>query len=231
MIIQSLAIELGILRSRLTSVSITQPMNSEFSPTRGASILQGQTVVVFDLEYTAWEGSLERNWNQGNETAEIIQIGAVEICSDAGKWSMHREFNQYVKPTLKPELSDYIMELTGISQQKINEVGVSFPTALEYFLEFCPEDVQLCANGDDWNFLELNCRTNKIENPLRRDKFVNVRPFIARQLAVDENSDNLHSHRLPHLLNSLDTEHAESHNALVDARTIADALIYITHSL
>ena len=32
--------------------------------------------VVYDLEYTAWEGSLERNWGGPNEDPEIIQIGA-----------------------------------------------------------------------------------------------------------------------------------------------------------
>ena len=206
-------------------------MNSEFLSTNEATILKGQAVIVFDFEYTAWEGSVERNWSQDDETAEIIQIGAVEICSVAGRWKMQREFNQYVKPTLKPELSDYIVRLTGINQRIINEFGVSFPIAYELFVDFCPENAQLFANGDDWNFLELNCQINKIENPLRKDRFINVRPYIARQLEIDENSDELHSHRLSSLLNSFDSKRHESHDALVDARSIAEALIYITHSL
>ncbi len=43
-------------------------------------------VVVYDLEYTAWEGSLERNWSGPNEDPEIVQIGAVKIRQYDNKW-------------------------------------------------------------------------------------------------------------------------------------------------
>ena len=36
-------------------------------------------MVVMDLEYTAWEGSLERGWSKPGEAREIIQIGDVKI--------------------------------------------------------------------------------------------------------------------------------------------------------
>jgi hypothetical protein len=36
-------------------------------------------VVVFDTEFTAWRGSMERNWAGPGEFREIVQIGAVRI--------------------------------------------------------------------------------------------------------------------------------------------------------
>ena len=203
-------------------------MNSELFSTKDTSLFSGQPIVVFDLECTAWEGSVERGWKREDEIAEIIQIGAVEIFSNAGQWEMEREFNQYVKPNFRPELSDYIINLTGITQEMIDNLGVSFPVALRSFFEFAPEDAQLCVNGDDWTFLESNCRMHSIDNPFREGRIINVRPYIARQLGLDEGNNDLHSHRLARIINTLNSE---PYNALVEARSIAQALIYMTDAL
>ena len=45
---------------------------------------KGGEFVLFDLEFTAWEGSLERGWSEPWEAREIIQIGAVRVKDDAG---------------------------------------------------------------------------------------------------------------------------------------------------
>ena len=36
-------------------------------------------IIIFDTEFTAWEGSLARNWNGPGEYREIIQIGAILV--------------------------------------------------------------------------------------------------------------------------------------------------------
>jgi len=200
-----------------------ETMSRDFSLDQKSPFLSGETLVVVDFEYTAWEGSLERGWEKEEENAEIIQIGAVEICSNAGQWEMQREFNQFIRPLLRPDLSDYIIRLTGITQETINDFGVSFPVALKSFYEFSTKYSRLCANGDDWTFLELNCQINDVENPFVMDRFMNVRPYLAKQLGLDEDSPKLHSHRLPQLIESLE---GEPHNALVDARSIAKALMH-----
>ena len=41
-------------------------------------------VVVFDLEWTAWEGSIQRGWSEDWEHREIVQIGAVLVDALAG---------------------------------------------------------------------------------------------------------------------------------------------------
>ena len=48
-------------------------------------------VVVYDLEYTAWEGSLERNWRGLDEEPEIIQIGVILMKFDGNTWVIDQE--------------------------------------------------------------------------------------------------------------------------------------------
>ncbi len=178
--------------------------------------------VIFDLEYTAWEGSLERNWQGLNEDPEVIQIGAVQIHVVESSWIMHQDFIQFVKPHRRPKLSSYIKSLTGITQKTIDEHGVSFTYALQSFFDFVPPNASLCANGDDWVILEQNCQINNTENPFKKEQFVNVRPFIADRLSVDKTSDEAHSYRLSNIGNEPNTT---SHDALSDACAIAQALI------
>ena len=35
--------------------------------------------IIFDTEYTAWEGSQERNWSDDDEYMELVQIGALKV--------------------------------------------------------------------------------------------------------------------------------------------------------
>ena len=122
-------------------------------------------VVVYDLEYTAWEGSLERNWNGLNEDPEIIQIGAVKIIWINGEWETIGESSQYVKPKIRPHLSDYVKRITGISQREIGTAGVAFETAIQLFGAFVPEHAVLCSNGNDYKILSVNCSIVGINNP------------------------------------------------------------------
>ena len=35
------------------------------------------TFIIFDTEFTAWEGSMERKWSGENEYKELIQISTL----------------------------------------------------------------------------------------------------------------------------------------------------------
>ena len=67
--------------------------------------------VVFDLEFTAWEGSVAHRWSRPGEFTELVQIGAVLV--DAQTFTVEREMDLLVKPRLNPVLSDYLVQLTG----------------------------------------------------------------------------------------------------------------------
>ena len=56
-------------------------------------------IVVFDTEFTAWEGSLERDWRGEDEYREIVQIGAVIVETD--NFDELDSFSVFVKPKVK----------------------------------------------------------------------------------------------------------------------------------
>ncbi len=78
--------------------------------------------IIVDLEATCWE-------KRGERKNEIIEIGAV--CIDDNK-TITDEFDIIVKPLLNPELSEFCMQLTTITQEMIN-TAPEFPEALEAF--------------------------------------------------------------------------------------------------
>lgn len=179
-------------------------------------------VVVYDLEYTAWEGSLERNWSGPDEEAEIIQIGAILMKFNANTWAIDQEFVTYVKPLIRPKLSSYITKLTGITQKSIDQEGISFRSALALFFEFSIGCTVLCANGDDSLVLEKNCVINSLVSPFNQNMFLDVRPFVAEQLGMEHRDSRAQSHRLREIGN---ITMSRQHDALNDARSVAEFLI------
>jgi inhibitor of KinA sporulation pathway (predicted exonuclease) len=55
----------------------------------------------------------------------------------------------YVKPVFNPILSDLTIELTGITQEKIETDGVAFVQALEEYIVFVGGLEAWCYGGDD----------------------------------------------------------------------------------
>ena len=89
--------------------------------------------VILDLEYTAWEGSIARQWPGKNEHREIIEIGALLVKLIEGKYHIKDIFNELVIPKKNKKLSTYITDLTGITNRNINESGVLFDSAFYNF--------------------------------------------------------------------------------------------------
>lgn len=103
-------------------------------------------VVVFDLEFTGWEGSIASRWTRPFEYPEVVQIGAVKL--DAQALRETDTFEMLVRPRVNPVLSDYLIGLTGITNEMIMAKGVDFITAYRAFLEFVG-DAHLYAFGRD----------------------------------------------------------------------------------
>lgn len=75
-------------------------------------------VVFFDLEFTAWEDSLETGWSAPGRPAEILQIGAVLV--DQNGTAPRRFFSCWVRPRINPTLSRYCRSLLGVEQSLID---------------------------------------------------------------------------------------------------------------
>ena len=193
------------------------------------SISESCLAVVFDLEYTAWEGSLQRNWSKTDEDPELIQIGAVAIQQQGTRIFLGREFSIYVRPTIRPVLSTYIKNLTGITQSQI-DTAVDLSAALSEFASFIPNGVPICSNGDDLEIIIRNCNLNSMKNPIMDVPFINVRGFLARKHLVAPDCKSLHSHRLAYrdslFSDDLGTQtRTSNHDALLDSVGVANELI------
>jgi len=111
--------------------------------------------VIFDLEFTAWEGSLESGWTRPGEFREVVQIGAVKLAP--GSLKQVDEFEMLVLPRVNPVLSGFFTGLTGISNEEVARRGVDFITAYHAFLDFA-EGAPIWAHGRDDLVLAANLR-------------------------------------------------------------------------
>ncbi|MDE1937549.1 MAG: exonuclease domain-containing protein [Alphaproteobacteria bacterium] len=107
--------------------------------------------VVFDLEFTAWEGSMANHWLRPGEFQEIVQIGAVKV--DAG-FSPGETFDVLVRPRINPELSPYLVGLTGITNEELRDRGMDFAEAYRAFLAFAGDLPIIAFGRDDKVFLD-----------------------------------------------------------------------------
>jgi len=179
-----------------------------------------EELVVFDLEYTAWEGSLDRLWSADNEDPEIIQIGAVLLQRSFNAWRLVKTFEQYVRPRYRPVLSNYITALTGISQDVIDLYGVDVRPAVSAFTKLIPENTPIIHIGpmDGW-ILQFNCAINGFVCPIPINRFIDVRPFIAGKL--NYRLEDVWSGGLGQMMGFPSNR---AHNALNDAIAVATAL-------
>lgn len=177
-------------------------------------------VVVFDLEWTAWEGSQARGWNGPGEHMEIVQIGAVKLDGGLGLKETGG-FETLVRPCINPDLSDYFTALTGITPAMVERNGVGFPAALKDFHRFVGSDTDMVLSfGKDPDVLALNCRMNDIENPFAPSVFGNVVPAFRSALGIG--GGEFSSSDLPRLMDFAPP--GAAHDAIGDSRCIAEAL-------
>ena len=178
--------------------------------------------VIYDTEYTTWDGAMARHWYGENEHKEIIQIGAIKVSYP--EFKVVDTLTIFIKPEKNPILSDYCKNLTGITQQDVDN-GCTFAEALKQFSEFCGECL-IGSYGNDCCVLAENAALIKT-NPLTLygANFVNLRFWINH---FSEETKCLNSGHLwhlvpqPHIYN-----HQREHDALCDCWSILEMLQYI----
>ena len=183
-------------------------------------MIEGKTIVAFDTEYTAWEGSIQREWSGPNEYREIVQFGAVKL-DVANEFAEIDSFDTLVRPRINSTLSDYFIELTGITQEHVDTKGVDFSHAIEAFANFAGPDNFIYSNGFDGAILVWNCELYGLTFPMDESHFRDISGTF------------LELSRLSHVeCNELDTVfgfelNLPAHNALSDARKIAAAFRHL----
>ncbi|HEX3484447.1 MAG TPA: 3'-5' exonuclease [Micropepsaceae bacterium] len=169
--------------------------------------------VIFDLEFTAWEGSLESRWTRPGELSEVVQIGAVKL--DAASLKEIDSFDMLVRPRVNPVLSDYFTVLTGITNEAMDQRSVDFIIAYRAFLDFAGEGPVFAHGRDDLIFAG-NLKLYGWERALPLPAYSNAIHWFAAQ-GVD-----LKGKRACDVAEAAGgIFEGQKHNALADARGVA----------
>lgn len=180
------------------------------------------SIIIYDLEFTAWDGSLKRKWSGKNEHREIVEIGAVRINLDTGAAS-EKHFSTLVKPTINHQISSYFTDLTGITQTHLDNHGVHLETALNAFFKFSDGASHFYAYGEDNDVIRENCELTGLENPFVGKQMIDARSHIQAAYSLDH---AITSADLPSVLGNAAAELGlKAHSALDDARAVASALV------
>jgi len=109
-------------------------------------------IVIYDLEYTTWQGALERDWSKENEFREITWIAAITV--DVDTLQETDTFDCIIKPTINPKLSEYFIDLTGLTQQRADKEGKPFLEGICAFRRFVNSRPTVCHGWDAIALLE-----------------------------------------------------------------------------
>jgi inhibitor of KinA sporulation pathway (predicted exonuclease) len=175
--------------------------------------IRSKTAIIFDLEFTAWEGSLQRRWMAPGEFKELVQIGAVRV--DARSLEPLADFEVLSKPRINPLLSPYLEKLTGISNADIAVRGVDFAEAYERFVAFC-DGAPICAFGRDDLIFEENIRLYGIKGAAALPPYVNA---IWTMVENGIDPRGFHACDVARLCGA--SFEGREHDALEDARSVA----------
>ena len=171
------------------------------------------TAVIFDLEFTAWEGSMRHRWLRPGEFREVVQIGAVKV--DAATLEPVGRLDILVRPRINPCLSPYLERLTGITTEDLRTRGVDFARAYNEFLAFADGTVCSAFGRDEFVFAE-NLRLYGLPRPLPEPQYRDSRPWF-RAHGID--TSGLHSCDIgPRLGVPFE---GQAHNALADSLSVA----------
>jgi inhibitor of KinA sporulation pathway (predicted exonuclease) len=171
------------------------------------------TIIVFDLEFTAWDCSMATHWLRPGEFKEVVQIGALKL--DAASFEVLDELDILVQPRINPVLSAYFENLTGITTAQVEAGGMDFQQAYRRFQAFADGSPISAFGHDEW-VLEENIRLYGLKEMPSLPEFFDLRAWFAAH-AVDPRG-MLSCEIGPALGVPFE---GRMHNALDDARSLA----------
>lgn len=176
--------------------------------------------IVFDLEFNQdFTMKLPDDAQKPYFPFEIIQIGAVKLNSE---FQVIETFNRYVKPTIYPIVSPFIIELTGITTEQLAPEK-PFPDVYQDFLAFIDDsEAVFCSWGKtDMKELYRSVEYFQLNKEHMPKLFLDIQPFASLHL----NRPKKMLLRLQYTVEELQLPLTQSfHDALHDALYTADVL-------
>ncbi len=176
-------------------------------------------IAVVDLEWTSWPGARARDWRGPGEEMEIVQVGALRLRDDAGL-AETGALDVLVRPRINPRLSDYFIELTGITQAHLDADGIGFADALDRLRRFLDGVGAVWSFGTDYRVIRRNCALNDLDYPFDDGLFRNARKLLEDAAGID--GGKVFSSGLPQAMGF--PPPGTAHQGVDDCRCIAEAL-------
>lgn len=174
-------------------------------------------ICVVDFEATCEED------NPADFHHEIIEFPMVLI--NTHTLEIVDSFQEYVKPEVNPQLSDFCVKLTGITQKMVDEAD-AFPEVLQRVVTWLRErelgtkyKYALLTDGawDMSKFLHIQCRLSRIRYPHFAKKWINIRKSYGNFYKVPRTQTKLST-----MLEKLGLQYeGRPHSGLDDSRNIA----------
>lgn len=174
-------------------------------------------ICVVDFEATCEED------NPADFLHEIIEFPMVLI--NTHTLEIVDSFQEYVKPEVNPQLSDFCVKLTGITQKMVNEAD-PFPAVLQRVVAWLQErelgtkyKYAILTDGawDMSKFLNIQCRVSRIRYPQFAKKWINIRKSYGNFYKVPRTQTKLST-----MLEKLGLKYeGRPHSGLDDSRNIA----------
>lgn len=179
-----------------------------------------EKAIIWDLECTTWPGAFQRGWSGPGEHREIIQMAAAIL--DTKNLVVLETFEVIVKPERNPILAEYCVDLTGVTQERINGDGIAFPLALRLFYEWAGEHslYSFGGSGFDLEIIIENCELHGIECPFDPSRFFDTRKvFQAYGIPAEKFSSGT-------IMTAFDKPNRQNpHDALNDVKNVIDGLM------
>ncbi len=172
--------------------------------------------LIIDLEATcSKDNSIPRH------QMEIIEIGGVML--NGSTWIIDSEFQQFIKPIIHPQLTDFCTKLTTIRQQDV-DAAPTFSEVIARLKEWISSfpNYIFCSWGNyDKNQFIQDCKFNKIPYPFTSEHR-NIKQEFSEYLGVSRKFGMAQA--LQHLGMELQGTH---HRGIDDARNIAAIFKYM----
>ncbi len=179
-------------------------------------MLENDYRIYVDLEYCYPGMTPEKGRPNEKEQRQVVQISAILFDNTTGREIAC--FDVITKPAFETKLPTFFIELTNITDDQVAKNGVSFPKALDEFIQFV-QDYPIWTFNADWGVLKQNCQYFNIPFKYEETPFIRVRPLLAQW---NINADNYSSGTL-YQAAGLDMQ-GHVHNALHDVRSMAHAV-------
>ena len=129
-------------------------------------------IASIDLELTCWEN--EEGPGNFSDEMEVIEIGIHLLRAE--DYSHVKDFQCFIRPTQKPELSDFCTKLTGITQEDVDTAAPLIEVLPQLFEELPPHKKLIFASwGSDTPALEREYHQKMGGGePLIDPRFINV---------------------------------------------------------